>query len=42
MPEDFESERILKNINKYENINLIDVNNLIDEIKKISLWMIMF
>ena len=34
-PEDFESERILKNINKYE-------DNLIDQIKKISLWVIMF
>ena len=33
-PEDFERERILKNINKYEDINLNDVNNLIDEIKK--------
>ena len=31
---DFESERILKNINKYKDINLNDVNNLIDEIKK--------
>ena len=31
---DFESERILKNINKYKYINLNDVNNLIDEIKK--------
>ena len=27
-------ERILKNINKYEDINLNDVNNLIDEIKR--------
>ena len=34
MPEDFKSERILENINKYEDINLNDVNNLIDEIKK--------
>ena len=33
-PEDFERERILKNINKSEDINLNDVNNLIDEIKK--------
>ena len=33
-PEDFENERILKNINKYEYINLDDVNNLIDEIEK--------
>ena len=33
-PEDFERERILENINKYEDINLNDVNNLIDEIKK--------
>ena len=32
--EDFEKERILKNINKYEDINLSDVNNLIDEIEK--------
>ena len=41
-PEDLESAKILENINKYEDINLNDVNNLIDEIKKISLWMIMF
>ena len=34
MPQDFERERILKNINKYQDINLNDVNNLIDEIKK--------
>ena len=27
-------ERILENINKYEDINLNDINNLIDEIKK--------
>ena len=33
-PEDFKRERIFKNINKYEDINLNDVNNLIDEIKK--------
>ena len=33
-PEDFERERILENINKYEDINLNDANNLIDEIKK--------
>ena len=33
-PEDFKKERILKNINKYEDINLNDVNNLIDEIEK--------
>ena len=33
-PDDFESERILKNINKYEDINLNEVNNLIDEIEK--------
>ena len=33
-PEDFESERILKNINKYEDINLNDANNLINEIEK--------
>ena len=33
-PEDFERERILENINKYKDINLNDVNNLIDEIKK--------
>ena len=33
-PEDFKRERILGNINKYENINLNDVNNLIDEIKR--------
>ena len=32
--EDFERERILENINKYEDISLNDVNNLIDEIKK--------
>ena len=31
---DFKSERILKNINKYKDLNLNDVNNLIDEIKK--------
>ena len=36
-PKDFESERILENINKYEDINLNDVNNLIDEIKKINM-----
>ena len=30
-------ERILENINKYEDINLNDINNLIDEIKKLSL-----
>ena len=35
-------ERILENIDKYEDINLNDVNNLIDEIKKISLWVITF
>ena len=34
-PKDFERERTLKNINKYDDINLNDVNNLIDEIKKI-------
>ena len=33
-PEDFKRERFLKNINKYEDINLNDVNNLIDEIKR--------
>ena len=33
-PKDFERERILKNINKYEDINLNDVSNLIDEIRK--------
>ena len=33
-PEDFKRERILGNINKYKNINLNDVNNLIDEIKR--------
>ena len=33
-PEDFERERILENINKYEDINFNDVNNLIDEIRK--------
>ena len=33
-PEDFERERILENIIKYEDINLNDVNNLIDEIKR--------
>ena len=32
--EEFERERILENINKYEDINLNDINNLIDEIKK--------
>ena len=36
-PKDFKSEIILKNINKYKDVNLNDVNNLIDEIKKISL-----
>ena len=33
-PKDLESAKILKKINKYEDINLNDVNNLIDEIKK--------
>ena len=33
-PEDFESERVLKNINKYKDINLNDVNNWTDEIEK--------
>ena len=33
-PEDFERERILENISKYEDINLNAANNLIDEIKK--------
>ena len=41
-PQDFERESILENINKYEDINLNDVNNLIDEIQKISLRVIMF
>ena len=36
-PEDFKGERILENINKYKDIHLNDVNNLIDEIKKKSL-----
>ena len=35
-------ERILENINKYEDINSNDLNNLIDEIKKLSLWVITF
>ena len=35
-------KRILENINKYEDINSNDVDNLIDEIKKISLWVIIF
>ena len=29
-PEDLKMEKILENINKYEDINLNDVNNLID------------
>ena len=33
-PEDFKRERFLKNINKYKDINLHDVNNLIDEVKR--------
>ena len=33
-PEDLKMEKILENINKYEDINLNDVNNLIDEIKE--------
>ena len=41
-PNDLEIEKFLENINKYEDINLNDVSNLIDEIKKISLWVIMF
>ena len=41
--DDFNREKNLENITKYEDINLNDVNNLIDEIiKKISLWVIMF
>ena len=40
--QDLKRERILENINRYEDINLNDVNNLIDEIKKISLWVVMF
>ena len=34
MPEDFKMENFLENINKYEDINLNDVDNLIDEIEK--------
>ena len=34
-PEDLERDKFLENINKYGNINLNDVNNLINEIKKI-------
>ena len=33
-PEDLERDKFFENINKYEDINLNDVNNLIDEIKK--------
>ena len=33
-PKDFERERTLENINKYEDINLNDVDNLTDEIKE--------
>ena len=33
-PEDFEWDKFFENINKYEDINLNNVNNLIDEIKK--------
>ena len=33
-PEDFKRDKFFENINKYEDINLNDVNNLIDEIKK--------
>ena len=32
--QNLERDKSLKNINKYEDINLNDVNNLIDEIKK--------
>ena len=32
--EDLERDKFLENINKYESINLNDVNNLIDEIRK--------
>ena len=32
--QDLERDKSLKNINKYEDKNLNDVNNLIDEIKK--------
>ena len=41
-PNYLEIEKYLENINKYEDINLNDASNLIDEIKKISLWVIMF
>ena len=33
-PEDLEMDKLFENINKYEDINLNDVNNSIDEIKK--------
>ena len=33
-PEDLEMDKFFENINKYEDINLNDANNLIDEIKK--------
>ena len=33
-PENLKREKTLKNINKYEDINLNDVNNLIKEIEK--------
>ena len=39
-PKDLERDKFFENINKYGDINLNDVNNLIDEIKKISLWVI--
>ena len=37
--EDFERERILENINKYEDINLNDANTLIDEITLVTINM---
>ena len=42
-PEDLKRDKFFENINKYEDINLNDVNNLIDEIKKnTSKWVIIF
>ena len=41
-PEDLERDKFFKYINKFEDINLNDVNNLTDEIKKISKKVIMF
>ena len=40
-PKDLERDKFFENISKYRDINLNDVNNLTDEIKKISPWVIM-